>query len=91
MSEFKAPCGCQIHVAQWTSKRKVASVKYCSLHGASKDLLDMLKEVVPYLDEDHEMFDRVDSLIAKVEGHVAEIKSSDDVWWDRDTKLESIE
>lgn len=34
MSDFKAQCGCAIHVVQWTSKRKIASVKYCETHKA---------------------------------------------------------
>lgn len=45
MSDFKAHCGCTIHVVQWTSKRKIASVKHCSLHGAAKELLEVAKNL----------------------------------------------
>lgn len=37
MSEFRAQCGCLIHVSQWTSRRKIASVKYCITHGGQSD------------------------------------------------------
>ena len=43
MSEFEAPCGCEIHVAQWTSKRKIASVKNCPLHKSASELLKACK------------------------------------------------
>lgn len=41
--EYKAPCGCKIHVIQWTAKRKVVTQKSCSLHKAAPDLLEALK------------------------------------------------
>jgi hypothetical protein len=43
MSEYKSQCGCEIHVAQWTTKRKIVSVKYCSLHKSAGLLLQSLK------------------------------------------------
>lgn len=43
MSEYKSSCGCKIHVAQWTSKRKLVSVKQCSLHRAAPALLSACK------------------------------------------------
>lgn len=47
MSEFKAQCGCAIHVVQWTSKRKFASVKYCPTHkGLNTELLQACRDLV---------------------------------------------
>jgi len=43
--EYKAACGCRIHVAQWTAKRKVVSQESCPLHKAAPDLLKALKRI----------------------------------------------
>jgi hypothetical protein len=45
--EYKSACGCVIHVAQWTSKRKVVTQKSCPLHKAAPDLLHALKTLLP--------------------------------------------
>jgi hypothetical protein len=44
MSEFRSGCGCQIHVAQWTTKRKIASVKYCNVHSGKATEAAVLAE-----------------------------------------------
>jgi hypothetical protein len=41
--EYKAQCGCKIHVAQWTAKRKVVTQESCPLHKAARELLRVLK------------------------------------------------
>jgi len=43
--EYKATCGCKIHVAQWTAKRKVVSQESCPLHKAAPELLAAAKAV----------------------------------------------
>ena len=43
--EYKSACGCKIHVAQWTAKRKVVTQESCPLHKAAPDLLAALVEV----------------------------------------------
>jgi hypothetical protein len=43
MSAYKSECGCEIHVAQWTTKRKIVSVAYCPLHKRAGLLLQSLK------------------------------------------------
>lgn len=43
--EYKSQCGCVIHVAQWTSKRKIVTQKSCSLHLAAADLLEACKSI----------------------------------------------
>jgi len=45
--EYKAPCGCKIHVAQWTTKRKIVTQQSCSLHKAASDMLYALKVLLP--------------------------------------------
>jgi hypothetical protein len=45
--EYKAACGCEIHVTQWTAKRKVVSQKSCALHEAAPELLKALKALLP--------------------------------------------
>jgi hypothetical protein len=45
--EYKAACGCKIHVAQWTAKRKVVTQESCSLHKAAADLLAGCKALLP--------------------------------------------
>ena len=49
--EYKATCGCKIHVAQWTLKRKVVSQESCPLHKAAKELLDAAKGVWKLLED----------------------------------------
>ena len=44
--EYKAPCGCKIHVIQWTAKRKVVTQESCSLHKAAPKLLAAANEVL---------------------------------------------
>jgi hypothetical protein len=46
-SNYKAPCGCEIHVIKWSSKRKVVSQKSCALHLAAADLLTACKALLP--------------------------------------------
>lgn len=46
MSDFKSQCGCEIHVTQWSSKRKIASVKNCPLHKSAPALREALKEAI---------------------------------------------
>lgn len=43
--EYKAPCGCKIHVAQWTARRKVVTQESCPLHKAAPALLAALKRI----------------------------------------------
>ena len=50
MSEYKSQCGCKIHVAQWTSKRKLVSVKQCPLHKAAPALLEACKAALAMMD-----------------------------------------
>lgn len=45
--EYKAPCGCKIHVAQWTAKRKVVTQESCPLHKNAAALLAALKVLMP--------------------------------------------
>ena len=52
MSEFKSQCGCEIHVIQWSSKRKIASVKYCQRHKAGDTGIALAKSVLRYFEED---------------------------------------
>jgi len=49
--EYKAPCGCKIHVAQWTAKRKVVSQKSCALHKNAAELLAAAKGVWKLLED----------------------------------------
>lgn len=49
--EYKAPCGCAIHVAQWTAKRKVVSQKSCPLHKNASELLAAAKGVWKLLED----------------------------------------
>lgn len=37
--EYKSACGCKIHVAQWTSKRKIVTQESCLLHKAAAETL----------------------------------------------------
>jgi hypothetical protein len=37
--DYKAPCGCEIHVIRWSSSRNVVSQKSCALHKAAPELL----------------------------------------------------
>lgn len=46
--EYISPCGCKIHVAQWTAKRKVVSQESCSLHKAAAELRSALIAILPY-------------------------------------------
>lgn len=46
MSEYKSSCGCAIHVAQWTAKRKVVTQKSCPLHKNAPELLSALKALL---------------------------------------------
>ena len=46
-NQYKAPCGCVIHLIQWSTKRKLVSTKWCTLHGSAKDLLSACKELLP--------------------------------------------
>lgn len=45
--EYKATCGCAIHVIQWSTKRKVVTQKSCTLHLAAADLLAACKALLP--------------------------------------------
>ena len=40
--EYKSPCGCVIHIAQRTAKRKVVSQQSCPLHKHANDLQEAL-------------------------------------------------
>lgn len=42
--EYKSPCGCTIHVAQWTSNRKVVSVKNCPMHKHAEDMVKLIRK-----------------------------------------------
>jgi hypothetical protein len=71
--EYKATCGCEIHVAQWTSKRKVVTQKSCPLHLAAPDLLAACKLVLPEIEQnwrtsDSEELAALKSAIAKAQG-----------------------
>lgn len=44
--DFKAPCGCEIHIIKWSSQRDIASVKSCPLHKAAPELLAALESIV---------------------------------------------
>lgn len=46
MSEFRSQCGCEIHVAQWTSKRKIASVQQCPMHKSAEEMCRTLEACV---------------------------------------------
>ena len=54
--EYKAPCGCKIHVIQWTAKRKVVTQESCPLHKAASELLAALKDMFKAADEIAEEF-----------------------------------
>lgn len=43
--EYKSACGCKIHVAQWTSKRKIVTQESCSVHKTAPEMLHALQEV----------------------------------------------
>ncbi len=45
--EYKAACGCKIHVLQWTAKRKVVTQESCPLHKNARELLLALKALMP--------------------------------------------
>lgn len=36
MAEYVSACGCKVHVAQWTSKRRIVSIKYCLRHSGKQ-------------------------------------------------------
>lgn len=58
MSEYKSQCGCNIHVAQWTAKRKLVSVKQCPLHKAAPALLEACKAAYSHIEELREAWQR---------------------------------
>lgn len=67
--EYKSACGCKIHVAQWTAKRKVVTQESCPLHKAAPELLEALKTIESCLspdDNDHAA-QKVRAAIAKAE------------------------
>jgi hypothetical protein len=51
--EYKAPCGCKIHVAQWTAKRKVVSQESCAVHKHARELLRAAEAILPDLWEEN--------------------------------------
>lgn len=51
--EYISPCGCKIHVAQWTAKRKVVSQDSCAIHKNAKDLLRAAEAILPDLWEEN--------------------------------------
>jgi hypothetical protein len=72
--EYKATCGCAIHVAQWTAKRKIVTQKSCPMHLAAKDMLAALKAWEHWYSGDSSEFNRDNAredglkAIAKAEG-----------------------
>jgi len=72
---YKATCGCEIHVAQWTSKRKLVSQKSCPLHKSAKDLLEACKlaarnimDPEATVDQTVDCLDALEAAINKAEG-----------------------
>lgn len=76
--EYKATCGCAIHVAQWTAKRKVVTQKSCPLHLAAKELLEAAKLTALHFernkvsgnfqgDDEHEAWSALENAITKAE------------------------
>jgi HJR/Mrr/RecB family endonuclease len=43
--EYKSACGCKIHVAQWTAKRKVVTQESCPLHKAAPKMFAALQRI----------------------------------------------
>ena len=74
--EYKATCGCKIHVAQWTAKRKVVTQESCPLHKNAAQLLAALKGLYPHIHDSamagESVFERAwlaaEAAIAKAEG-----------------------
>lgn len=44
--EYKSPCGCTIHVAQWTAKRKLVSQTRCTFHKQAEAVAGEIKEIM---------------------------------------------
>lgn len=76
--EYKAPCGCKIHVIQWTAKRKVVTQESCSLHKAALELLKAAKLAALHFrrswvsgnflgDDEHEAWNALSNAIDKAE------------------------
>lgn len=51
--EYKSTCGCKIHVAQWTAKRKVVSQESCAVHKNAIELLRAAEAILPDLWEEN--------------------------------------
>ena len=73
--EYKSPCGCVLHVIQWTSRRKVITQTSCPLHKHAKELLDMCwelrtqaMELQSIVNIPPKLYDRLCSVISKAEG-----------------------
>lgn len=77
MSEknYKANCGCEIHIVKWNYKTEVASVKHCPLHKAAGDLLEACKAIFDSFQHFHTSdepkitaFQKLTEAIVKAEG-----------------------
>jgi hypothetical protein len=44
--EYKSACGCKIHVAQWTAKRKIVTQESCPMHKSAPDMFGRLNTIV---------------------------------------------
>ena len=68
--EYKATCGCKIHVMQWSTKRKIVTQESCPLHKAAPDLLEALQNAKAMLrpETPRELWEEIETAIAKAEG-----------------------
>ena len=51
--EYRSSCGCKIHVAQWTAKRKIVSQESCAIHKNARELLRAAEAILPFLWEEN--------------------------------------
>lgn len=55
--EYKSPCGCTIHVAQWTAKRKIVSQMRCTFHKQAEAVArELLKIMWTYHEQEATAF-----------------------------------
>lgn len=69
--EYKATCGCKIHVIRWTSRQKQVSQESCPLHKNASELLKALKVAREHWINQSESItalNYVERTIAKAEG-----------------------
>jgi hypothetical protein len=55
---FKAGCGCEAHLINWSSKIKVLTIKHCRLHKATPALLAAAKDAEAHIAELEEAWHR---------------------------------